>query len=487
MTNFPVTGFRDKPPTYQIFNADIIKWAKGHDWLIQNIDGLFHFIFSDWPYNLESILARFGGKNSAPAKPGKDGSFQRQSAGFMGQVWDSDLAYHPSLWTLLKGLLHPGGFTASFSHARKFHKLILAQEAAGFLINPTIDSRSIPATLSWIYSTGKPNGTSVKLGLEKRGDPLAETWDGFQYGCPLSPEYEPIVIGQTPYEGSPVDSISQTGAGAYNIEAGKHHQTNGRFPGTVVLVHHPGCRLVGHKKAGINGATKASEKSKTVHVYGDMKQSDWQPHSDGNGYELVPAYDCHPDCPVAKSPGPDKAHYFAQADWSWEILERLAAVNPYFYESKVSPRERNAGCQDLPAVIRKRANSGGYSNTGAWKDTLQRNPHPTLKPIKMLTQIAALFLPPPEYAPRRALVPCCGTGSEIIACLLAGFDEVVGVELMPQKPGDPDYCGIAKRRVEFFYEFIQSGQTDVDAILNSITEASKVDDRQLSLFQEIDS
>jgi hypothetical protein len=79
---------------YQIINADIIKWAKGNEWAIQNVDGPFHFIFGDWPYNLESILKRFGGKNAAPAQPGRDGAFQRQSAGFMGLDWDgSTLAY----------------------------------------------------------------------------------------------------------------------------------------------------------------------------------------------------------------------------------------------------------------------------------------------------------------------------------------------------------------------------------------------------------
>ncbi len=456
--------------------------SEGHKWEAPFI-GLFHFIFGDWPYNLESILKRFGGKNAAPARRGSDGAFQRQSAGFMGQVWDgSKLAYQRSTWRLLSRLLHPGGFTASFSHARTAHRLATAQEEAGFLINPTLDARIPNLPLSWIYSTGKPNGTSVTPGLQRREHPLAEAWEGYQYGCPLSPEYEPVVIAQKPYEGNPVDSIARTGAGAYNIAGGKRFQTNDRFPGTLSLVHHPACMRVGYKEIRPNGFVNASEdKSKTLFVYNDMKQTGWNPQKNDNGKEVVPDYDCHPDCPISQSPGPDKAHYFAQVDWTWEVLERLSTVNPYFYEKKVSPRERNAGCQGLPEVVRKRANRGGYANTDAWKDTIQYNPHPTLKPIKLVQCIASLFLPPKEYAPRRALVCCSGTGSEVIGCLLAGWDEVIGVELMPQKSGDPDYCGIADKRVGFFYEFVKYGQTDVDVILDSINLTGE-EDKQLSLL-----
>ena len=53
-----------------------------------------------------------------------------------------------------------------------------------------------------------------------------------------------------------------------------------------------------------------------------------------------------------------------------------------------------------------------------------------------------MLLPPPEYAPRRILVPFCGSGSEMIAALLAGWEHVVGVELIPE------YCDIARARME---------------------------------------
>ena len=45
-------------------------------------------VICDPPYDLTSIVKRFGKKGSAPAQYGKDGSFSRLSKGFMGKTWD---------------------------------------------------------------------------------------------------------------------------------------------------------------------------------------------------------------------------------------------------------------------------------------------------------------------------------------------------------------------------------------------------------------
>lgn len=42
-------------------------------------DNCVDSIVTDPPYHLVSIVKRFGGKNSAPAKEGEDGSFKRLS------------------------------------------------------------------------------------------------------------------------------------------------------------------------------------------------------------------------------------------------------------------------------------------------------------------------------------------------------------------------------------------------------------------------
>jgi site-specific DNA-methyltransferase (adenine-specific) len=63
-----------------------------------------------------------------------------------------------------------------------------------------------------------------------------------------------------------------------------------------------------------------------------------------------------------------------------------------------------------------------------------RNAHPTLKPIDLCRYYARMLLPPPrkDGKPRRLLVIYSGAGSEMIGALQAGWDEVVGIELVPK-------------------------------------------------------
>jgi hypothetical protein len=502
---------------YEVHHANFLDWLQAYE------GAPFHAMFSDWPYNLESITKRFGKNGSAPAKFGRDGAFARQSRGFMSATWDTDLAYRTETWELIleRGLLHPGAFTLGFSHPRKQHRLASAQEEAGFIINPAFYSyhsgtvMEVPAQLGWCYGSGKPNGTRVDLGIDKRagaerevigtkkmwghnaGDgsdsfyangyqattgqvrhetitapatPLARTWDGWQYGSPLGPEIEPIIVAQVPYDGAPLDSIPKYGSGAMNIAYGKSGKVGGRFPGNLILHHHPECKMVGWKEIQNQSGGKTGEEpsERTKNCYGEFNPVPFQAHGDENGIERVPDYQCHPDCVIPKmeeQAGGPKAHYFFQADWSFEVMERLAMADRAFYQGKVSARERNAGCSNLPLLERRRVNPGGLEREPRFANTFQHNNHPTLKSIKLCAWLAGLVLPPPEYAPRRIAIPCSGTGSEMIGCLLAGWDEVVGIE-MTNEPDKP-YVDISLARLEFFSEWIKWGHTDVESILNA--------------------
>jgi len=89
----------------------------------------------------------------------------------------------------------------------------------------------------------------------------------------------------------------------------------------------------------------------------------------------------------------------------------------FFYCAKASKLERNGGL--------------GTST----------NNHPCVKPVNLCKYLATLILPPSSVETRRLLVPFSGSGSEMIAALLAGWDEVTGVEM------DADYCEIAAKRL----------------------------------------
>lgn len=124
----------------------------------------------------------------------------------------------------------------------------------------------------------------------------------------------------------------------------------------------------------------------------------------------------------------------------------------FFYCAKAGTKERNAGLDTFDT----RQATGGGGGVGDYLSDVNsasgkfgsekapaKNAHPTLKPIALTTYLATLLLPPPRVdgKPRRLLVPFSGAGSEMIGALLAGWDEVVGIEI------DPSFVEIAKARI----------------------------------------
>ena len=74
-----------------------------------------------------------------------------------------------------------------------------------------------------------------------------------------------------------------------------------------------------------------------------------------------------------------------------------------------------------------------------------RNNHPCIKPVRLTKYLASLLSPPPEYAPRRILVPFSGSGSEMIgAALSGGWEFVQGIEM------SEEYARIAEARIKFW-------------------------------------
>ena len=72
-------------------------------------------ILTDPPYDLTSIVKRFGKKGSAPAQYGKDGSFSRLSKGFMGKTWDgTGIAFKKETWEEALRVAKPGATLMAF-------------------------------------------------------------------------------------------------------------------------------------------------------------------------------------------------------------------------------------------------------------------------------------------------------------------------------------------------------------------------------------
>jgi hypothetical protein len=263
-------------------------------------------------------------------------------------------------------------------------------------------------------------------------------------------------------------------------------QPSGRWPANFTLSHTEQCKRVGTRK--VKGMRQGSQRGNADFRGGarkDLKREEY-PYADEDGLETIPHWDCAPECPIRKldeevgerktnrieKPCPDPeirghkwgtlqgnrgargysdqggvSRFYHNSDWTYEIEERLAGLDlPFKYCPKAGRKERDTGLDttfpmqlgpEIGVRTIEPGTQGGHSGP-------RRNNHPTIKPIKLTAWLATLLLPPPEYAPRRILVPFAGTGSEMIGCFLAGWDEVIGVEISEY------YCTIAEARLAYW-------------------------------------
>jgi hypothetical protein len=152
-----------------------------------------------------------------------------------------------------------------------------------------------------------------------------------------------------------------------------------------------------------------------------------------------------------------KQHAWMAKDTPQDIEKSTGGASRFFYTAKSSTAERHAG-------------TGYEGSQFKHLDTLRKvenkldgkgNVHPTVKPIDLTRYLATLLLPPSSVKRRRLLVPFSGSGSEMAGGILAGWDEVVGVEQ------SAEYCAIAEQRLRFWSA--QSGANTAE-ILKAATK-----------------
>jgi len=462
-----------------IICADVLDWAAAYDGLP------FHALLTDCPYEYGFMGKSWDAAGisfqsatwSALAKHLLPGAFGMTFAG--ARTWhriacaieDAGLIIHPSLF-----LYWARG--SGFPKATRIDTQV--DKAAGAERTDYISGGHIG------MSVAAGNGSNANVhnarisphvvgkGRFTEGTPqtaLARTWAGHRYGLQcIKPAVEPIIVFQKPYEGRPVDCITATGAGALNID---------------------GCRigLVAVQTIGQRNGTGLYGASTPEGWKGEIHTGRWPAnlllcHAEGCQQETVANWECVEGCPVrllgeqsgelAPAGGPKytnhtsgmfglgqpghiykdlgtASRFFFQADWSLDVAEQLAAAEPVRYVPKVARSERDAGLEGMPLspsfdkntskIIRRYDPETGRITTSEYKPGQRHNPHPTVKPLRLTQYLATLLLPPPQYAPRRILVPFAGSGSEMIGAALAGWEEILGVEL------DADYCAIAEARL----------------------------------------
>ena len=300
-------------------------------------------------------------------------------------------------------------------------------------------------------------------------------------------------FGRSPFKADGTRSEQRGGqSGLDGLHTAATATPSGRWPANFALVHSPGCERIGTQRVPSTGKWNRTDGARPFNNDGKPTGYEgWQGATDADGLETVAAWRCVESCPVRRlgeqsgvsgstlrhsdgqgtmaswrrlegrtdePDGTDRqlirtfgdtgtaARFFHQSDWSAEVAEQLAAADPVRYQAKAGRRERDAGLEEFakqrisgqPSWL----DEGHHNETGKPNRPIHsRNTHPTLKPIALVRWLATLLLPPAEYAPRRILVPFAGSGSEMVGCGLAGWDEIVGVEMMQE------YCDIAEARL----------------------------------------
>ena len=310
-------------------------------------------------------------------------------------------------------------------------------------------------------------------------DPIAKRWIGHRYGLQaLKPSCEPIICFQKRYEGKPVNCIVETGAGALNIDGGRigkeARMTHGTFNKSGNNINKNvyswalGSGYIQTKKQGRWPSNLIIDKECAERFPMTESQGHWSKSKItgfgkfGNGTQIYYGVG------EKENDSGSAARYFKNVEM------KIDAADPVFYTSKVSKDERNKGCEKLnnknERAFKERKlaqckicgcksmkeapgkqltcghNEIEYVNVN-YEPTA--NGHPTLKSIDLTTYLATLLLPPLEYAPRRILVPFAGAGSEMIGCLKAGWEEIVGIELIEE------YIPIIEARFEYYKKQIE--------------------------------
>lgn len=382
--------------------------------------------------------------------------------GFMGKSWDSTgIANDIDLWKEVLRVLKPGGHLLAFSGSRTYHRMVVAIEDAGFEIRDQI---------MWVYGSGFPKSHNISKGIDKaagaerevigrnpnsrenatkdntlyesgtvgKTDYItkaataeAQQWQG--WGTALKPAHEPIVLARKTFTGTVVNNILTYGVGGLNID--------GARVGSETIVSRGGRSDVvtgDERKGKALGMYGAHEPLNTEH------QGRWPANFIHDGSDEV--VELFPDTAPSKA-APRKGTNPNPMDWGNERLDGNiikghndlgGSVARFFYCAKAGKRDRNEGLDGFKTRETHRYGAGIGEGLTPNAPALDKNHHPTVKPIDLMRYLCRLITPPNGTI----LDPFLGSGSTGKAAMYEGF-KFVGIELTQE------YLPIAKARIEF--------------------------------------
>lgn len=368
--------------------------------------------------------------------------------GFMNKRWDaSGVAYKVEVWREALRVLKPGGHLLAFGGTRTYHRMACAIEDAGFEVRDSIH---------WIYGSGFPKSMNV----EKAG--AGEKWRG--WGTALKPAHEPIVVARKPLDGTLTANVRDYGTGALNIDGTRVEYANAEdyaklAAGVQGIKERGGVMGNSWKNSSdLSGANDAS-------TIGRWPPNILLTHDEDCGDECVAG------CPVAKMDtqsgiskstggriGNASGCYTNLGSTGWSGKHKKGdpgygdsgGASRYFpcfyYGTKAGRKERERGCENLPArsgaeAVEREEGSDGLNSprAGAGRTAKAvRNHHPTVKPEALMQWLVRLVTPPGGTV----LDPFTGSGTTGVAAVYEGFN-FVGFEQ------SAEYVTIAEARIAY--------------------------------------
>jgi site-specific DNA-methyltransferase (adenine-specific) len=399
--------------TWRFHEGDVIETLRAYP------DNHFDGGLTDPPYGLSDaptpeemraiLLAWLFGQPYRPRKKG-----------FMGKSWDAFVP-GPEVWRELYRVLKPGAHIYVFAGTRTMDLMGLSLRLAGFEVRDAT---------AWLYGSGFPKSlamdkaidsylgaagdrevvgtTRTNVGMQggnftagsasgevaitKAATPEAQRFEG--YGAALKPGFEPALLAMKPMSGTYAENALTHAIAGLNIDGAR--------------------------------------------IAGAIDPNKWggEQHSPGLGYNGAEGGRGF------RTQAHDAGRYPSNVAIDETVAAELGDRAPYFYTAKANRAERDAGLDAEPDQTMHRVNPGGLEHDPKWAPREVKNAHPCVKPIALTRQLATLLLPPKrEHDVRRLVVPFCGSGSEAIGGLLAGWDDITGIEL------DPEHCRVADARM----------------------------------------
>jgi len=331
---------------------------------------------------------------------------------FMGKEWDNEI---PGIecWRECLRITKPGGYLLAMGGSRTSHRLATAIEKSGYEIRDTI---------MWIYGSGFPKSHN-HFGL-----------DG--YGTALKPAYEPILVCMKPCDGTFKENAQKWGQAGINIEDCRIDYTDTKDQ-QLARCERNTCTVKTLYEGGLHSLDRSDRSNITgrwpANVLFDEEAAKMLDEQSGISTT-------RPDNRKGIRLGKGGISCYSRG-WgdSPNNINDSGGASRFFYCAKASTRERNEGLKGLPlkpAGI-KNDSGRGFSEADPLKEIKYKNPHPTVKPLKLMEYLIKLVMPPKDGV---LLDPFCGSGTTIVAAARLNHS-VIGIEK------EEDYVQIARARL----------------------------------------